>query len=324
MIYLITGVCGNIGSYIATQLLELGMDVIGIDIKTKLNLPTAKKLMHFADKKQRKFIMHWDDLTSPHQLQPIFEQNQLSGIIHLAFILPPFSEMNPERTHHMHIEGTKNLITLSKHYQIDVPFIFSSSTTVFGPQKEALIDVTCPAKATSQYTADKLFCEEMLRISDLNWRILRFSAVMNANFRPEKETIKYGLNIDLKTRIEPVHVKDVTTAVYHALTRKAAEHKILIIAGGEKNQTYYQEYILKMLSGFLGDLELDEIPWDKFGHKEYYLHWYNTEESERILNFQTHTLYDYVQELREKIRWQEKILISLVGKKIALKKYFDV
>ncbi|MBV9575519.1 MAG: NAD-dependent epimerase/dehydratase family protein [Gammaproteobacteria bacterium] len=51
MAYLITGVGGNAGHYVAAEFLSAGYDVIGIDIKTSSAQKAASYLSQLAKKK---------------------------------------------------------------------------------------------------------------------------------------------------------------------------------------------------------------------------------------------------------------------------------
>ena len=77
-----------------------------------------------------------------------------------------------------------------------------------------------------------------------------------------------------------------------------------------------------MLNGSIGGLEQDDVPWDSFKGKQYCLSWYDTTESQSILKFQSRTIDDYALDARNAMLWWEKLGIMIVGKKVALKKYF--
>lgn len=56
MAYLITGVCGNAGHYVAAEFLSSGYDVIGIDIKTSASQKAATYLHKLAKKKVKDLL----------------------------------------------------------------------------------------------------------------------------------------------------------------------------------------------------------------------------------------------------------------------------
>lgn len=317
---LVTGACGNTAQYVVLKLLEEGLDVVGIDLH---NTHTAK-IAHLlkSNAKKSTFEMVWGDLTHPQDLETIFKKYSLTGVAHLAFIIPPQSEFHPEMAYAINVGSTKTLIQLTEQYAPTIPFVFSSSTTVFGDASPNEIYLTPehPVKATSQYTSNKIECEALLQASSLDWRILRYSVIMNPTFVPNKDLVKFGFQIALNTRVEPVHVKDLATATYHALIKKEASHKIFIIAGGKCNQITYKEYITKVLIGSLGTLQPEDVPWDKFIEKPYYLNWYDTTETQDILQFQTRTVDDLVLDMQALVpRWKKFVIARL--QKLILKHF---
>lgn len=309
---LVTGACGNTAQYVIQTLLEKGLDVVGIDLRNAHTLKIATLLNRLAYK--GKFHIVWGDLTQATDLETIFKTYDLTGIIHLAFIIPPQSEFHPEKAYKINVGSTRTLIKLTEQYAPNIPFVFSSSTTVFGNASPNDIYLTPdhPTKATSNYTANKIECELLLKESSLDWRILRYSVIMNPTFVPNKELIKFGFQIALNTHVEPVHVKDLAVATYHALVKKEASHKIFLIAGGEKNRITYKEYITKVLMGSLGALQPEDVPWERFIEKPYYLSWYDTTESQEILQFQTRSVDDLVLDMQALIpRWKKFMIARL-------------
>lgn len=314
---LVTGACGNIGPDVVTTLLENGLSVVGFDVKNKTTEKKNHCLMQRAKAHHHSFIIHWQDFSHPdeNELEELFSQYSFSGIVHLAYIIPPLSEINPEYAYKINVESIKNLIAAAEKYAQKAVFVFSSSTTVFGPAaREVLINEDYPVTPTSHYTQHKIECERLLQQSLLDWRILRFSMVLNPTFSPSRELLHFSFKIDLNTPVEPVHVKDVALAVLHALKRNEASRKIFIIAGGEKNRMFYKDIILKILSGIISNVKSSDIPWDKYKSKPYYLHWYDTTKSQQILTYQNRTVDDYISDVRKSMPWWKRFLIPLFKK----------
>jgi UDP-glucose 4-epimerase len=321
MTYLITGACGNLGRYVTSAFLSSGHDVIGIDIKTSVSKKSSAYLQKLAATNNKNFTVHWIDLTQADSLEKAFieNKNKIKGIVHLAFIIPPFSEKNPEKIHHIHISSMKNLISLTEKYTPSATFVFTSTVTVFCPPNKMsdIIDVNHPIEGSSQYTQDKIDCENLLQKSQLDWKILRLSVIMNPIFRAKAEAAKYGLLIDLNCLVEPVHSADVATAVLHASTFPNTSRKIFIISGGEKNRMTYREYIYGILKATMPNVKPEDVPWHNFtGQKKNYLHWYDTKESQALLQFQQRSFEDYSIDANKQLNWFEKLAASLLSKQI--------
>ncbi len=318
---LITGAFGNAGQFVVKKFLEEGWTVIAFDLKTKKNEKTEKKLQKEARKLPGRLVVNWGDLTRVETLEPVFELYRINGVVHLAFLIPPFSELNPELSRKVNVGGTKLIIQLMKKHVPTAPLVFGSSVAVFGPVKptDPPLNVNMPTRPMNVYSSQKIECENLVKSSGLDWRILRFSAIMNPAFRPGGVQMKYALRVPPTTRFEPVHVLDLATAVYNALVKKEASRKIFLIAGGPKNRMIYKEYLERSLRAHFGKLNSKDIPWENFTDKLYYLHWYDTKESQEILQFQQRTFDDYINDIKAMLPWWQKI-IHPFNKKLLIKK----
>lgn len=321
---LVTGAFGNMGPYIIHELLTRGHNVIAADIKNSATSSVSQRVKKRSQHLPGVLTLKWIDLRQETTLEPLFIENRLSGIIHLAFIIPPFSELTPDLAKEVNVEGTQRMIKFTTQYAEKASFLFGSSVATFGTVNSSnpplSLSNTQPTP-TNNYTSHKITCEDLVKQSALNWRILRFSVVMNPTFRPSKESLKYSRRVPLETKVEPVHVKDLAIAVCNALNNPTASRRTFIIAGGEKNRTTYRDYIFRSMNAYLGNIKEDQIPWQKFSEDPYYLHWYDTTESEKLLKFQKRTIEDYLKDMRESIPFWQRIMLP-ISKKTALKILF--
>jgi nucleoside-diphosphate-sugar epimerase len=305
---LLTGAFGNVGRFVTIEFLNAGYNVVAMDIENKNTLRISQSLRKESKSLPGTLTVHWGDLAKLDTLEPLFVEYSFSAIVHIAFLIPPFSETNP-LAHEVNVGGTRRLLNLAEEHNGGVNFVFGSSTAVFGQVNPSHPPITMdrPVNAILNYAEHKIACEEMIKSSSVKWRILRFSAVMNPTFRPNKELLKYSLRVPPTTKLEPVHVKDLATAIHHALIRPETLKKTFIIAGGEKNRTTYKEYFERSLNVMLGIKE-GEIPWHQFSKERYYLHWYDTKESQRMLTFQNRTIDDYLLDMKKSIpAWQRSM-----------------
>src|SRR5688500_16640891 len=106
MTVFVTGACGNVGEHVIVKLLDNGLDVIGFDIYNSHTKKIANRIENIAKKNKKKFEMVWGSLTSKENgLEELFSKKRLQGIIHLAFVIPPFSEIDPEQSYTLNVEG---------------------------------------------------------------------------------------------------------------------------------------------------------------------------------------------------------------------------
>ena len=88
--------------------------------------------------------------------------------------------------------------------------------------------------------------------------------------------------------------------------RESVEHRILLIGGGHRCQVTQ--------SVFLGAaLEALGLRWSErqHGRDGYYTDWLDTEESQRLLDYQRHGFEDYRSEMAQRLRWPRRLLRPL-------------
>ena len=167
---LLTGAFGNVGSNTLQSLVEQNHRVTCFDIKTKANAKTAKRY-------QGKINVVWGDLRHPDDITSAIKDQDV--VVHLAFIIPPASEKNPDWAKAINVGGTQNLVNALKSLHNPPKLIFSSSISVYGPCYDMKPPRRWddPMRPTDNYTHHKVECEKMVRESGLSWSILRFGAV---------------------------------------------------------------------------------------------------------------------------------------------------
>lgn len=290
---LITGGLGNIGQHIVKELLDQGEHSITIfDLKNKINENAIRDaLFQNVD-----VIIHWGNITKPETYPNLSE---FDAIIHLAFILPPTSETLPIKiTENVNVNGTKNLIDAAKNQGFKGKFIFSSSVSLFGPTmwSKSPITVFHSINPSDVYTSQKAICEEYLQNSGLRWLIFRLSAAMSLKQNLSPNNIKIMYSIPYNQRTEFVHPADAALAFSNAVTANV-ENEILIIGGGKRCQMLWHVFIDKFMTIF----KLPPPDPKKFTTRCYYIDYYDTKRSQELLQYQTRTIDDFIEDFREKI-----------------------
>lgn len=314
---LLTGIFGNTGQYICRTLLENNIKVVGFDIKTLQNEKNASDFNSALLSSGAKLSYYWGDLRDKASIKTIFEEHSIDVVIHIAFIIPPFSELNPELARKVNISGSKNLIEVVEEMSPDTRFIFSSSVATYGyhHHNDGVVNLDDDLSPINNYAEHKIEVEKLVKSSILKWTILKFSAVMNPKATISDEAKIYAKSIAPESKIEPVHVEDLAIAVKNAVINDATIGKTYIIAGGEQNQTTYGEYITNTLNCFV-PLKYDDIPWGDFQPEPYYLHWYDTKYSEEILEFQNKSIDDYLIEFKKNVPPLQRFLAKFAKKKV--------
>ncbi len=315
----LTGAFGNTGQYIIFEMLRSNINVIALDIMTELTEKILNSILKSTKKYSANFTYHWFDLTDGDTIDKTIKDIKFDAFIHLAFIIPPFSELKPELAKKINIDGTFKLIDTISEYHKNIKFLFTSSVATFGYHDvdHPEIKVDDKLSAINIYSEHKIAVEKKVRSSELDWRILKFSAVMNPrSLKQADESIEHAKKIRPDSKIEPVHVADLALAVKNALLFDDTKHQTYIIAGGKDNQVKYRDYIMRSMSSAIPNIKHDDIPWHRFKPQEYYLHWYDTEASQEKLKFQSRNIADYVKEQRKRIPIIQRILAPLFKKRV--------
>ena len=289
---LVTGAFGNIGTYTLNELLKQGHKVSAFDLKTSKN---KRKVKRFRSAIQ----VFWGDIRRPEDLRSAVWGQDV--VIHMAAVIPHLSatgvnsEDQPDFAEEVNVGGTRNVIDAILEQPWRPRLILGSSLHVFGrtQQMQPPRRITDPVSPVEHYARHKVQMEHMVRNAPLVWSIFRFAAAL-----PVRLIIDPGMfNVPLNNRIEYVHPRDIAVALTNALSCEHVWGRTLLIGGGEACQLYYRD----MMKEVLGAAGLDLLPEEAFAQEEFSTDWLDTEESQRLLNYQRRTLKDYTAELKAKL-----------------------
>ncbi|WP_376796549.1 NAD-dependent epimerase/dehydratase family protein [Thermogemmatispora sp.] len=284
---LVTGAFGNIGFSAVQELLRQGHTVRCLDLRTKRN---EQKALQISREAGARVTIHWGDIRQWETVVEAVRDQEV--VVHLAAILPPDSDEQPQLAYEVNVEGTRHAIEAARQQPQPPRFLFSSSLDVFGhtqdqppPRK-----VTDPVQATDDYTRHKLEGEAMLRSSGLTWAIFRFADVPPLGPRPIHPIM---FRIPLDTRLEMLHTFDAGLAVANAVSSEEVWGNIWLIGGGPSCQVRYRDYLNRMLEV----MGIGPLPEEAFGHEPYCTDWLDTSESQRVLRYQRHSFEEIIQDV---------------------------
>ena len=158
---LITGVTGQDGAYLAEFLLEKGYEVHGIKRRASLiNTDRIDHLYQDPHEKDRKFILHYGDLTDSSSLVRIIQEVQPDEIYNLAaqsHVAVSFEE--PEYTANSDALGTLRLLEAIRILGLEkkTRFYQASTSELFGKVQEIPQKETTPFYPRSPYAVAKLY-----------------------------------------------------------------------------------------------------------------------------------------------------------------------
>jgi UDP-glucose 4-epimerase len=296
---LVTGAFGNIGEGTVQELLGQGYRVRCFDVPNRTNHKKAAALGDLAE-------IIWGDLRNPQDVAVAVEGTDL--VIHLAFVIPRLSatgvgcEDQPDWAWEVNVGGSKNLLQAIGGQSHPAKIIFASSLHIYGitQDQQPPRKVSDPIKPMEYYARHKVECEKLVRNSGLTWSIFRFAAALPFSLKLDPAMFE----IRLDNRMEYVHNRDVGLALANAVSNSEIWGKILHIGGGPRCQYTYRQIVEKVLNG----VGVGMLPEEAFSQRPFSTDWIDTEESQRLLQFQRYTLDDYMREFSAKLGFRRLLV----------------
>jgi GDPmannose 4,6-dehydratase len=280
-IALITGITGQDGAYLAEFLLGKGYEVHGIKRRTSLfNTDRIDHLYQDPHEKQRRFILHYGDMTDSSSLLRVIQMVHPHEIYNLAaqsHVAVSFEE--PEYTANSDALGALRLLEAIRILGMEkkTRFYQASTSELYGLVQETPQTETTPFYPRSPYAAAKLYAywitvnyREAYGMYACNGILFNHeSPVRGETFVTRKVTralarIKLGLQDclflgNLDARRDWGHARDYVEAMWLMLQQDAPED--FVIATGE------QYSVRDFVSAAAKELGI-EIDWRGKGVKE--------------------------------------------------------
>jgi UDP-glucose 4-epimerase len=281
---LLTGAFGSVGLYTLKELIKKGNRVSVLELKTRTNQKIFESFKQDIE-------IFWGDITDRNTVAKAVAGKDV--VIHLAFVIPSRSEDRPNWSWEINVEGTRNILNAMRSSPDKSRIVFASSVSVFGNTQKSSPPRTSAEQVmpTDNYTHHKVACEQLVKISGLDWTILRIGAVLSASFC---EIDPMLFDVPLDTRIEVIHAHDAGIAFAAAALSEDVWGKILLIGGGPDCQIYQRDLVKKVLEA----VGIGMLPEKAFASKSFYTDWMDTTESQKLLNYQNLMLDDYINDIK--------------------------
>jgi nucleoside-diphosphate-sugar epimerase len=282
---LVTGAAGHFGPPLCRVFLRDGVEVRVLLHQRKIKgMSTAVETM-------------WGDITQPDSVKRVLEG--VDAVVHMAAMVEPMTEQNPELASRINVGGTKTIVDLIKDRGASIPFVYISSASVFGltpDATECLHPDRNPCNPVSVYARTKLQAENLIRESGIDYVILRLTPVPYEKL--SLNDLKYQMFVvPLENRVEFCHPDDANLAMVNSVKYfDKVKGKTLVISGGPSQRMRYKDIV----AASLGTFGLPVPPRHKFVQGTFALDWYDTSESQALLNYQNKTLDDYSKDLASK------------------------
>ena len=281
---LITGGAGSVGRQLASMFLEEGRRVRIFDLP----------FMDFTGLDEDPNVeVYKGDITDPKSVSKAAEG--ISGVLHLAAILPPNSEKDKEFTFKVNVDGTNNIVEAIKDSSPDATIVFTSSISTYGDTsaEDDPITIEQSQNAIDVYAESKIAGEKLLKESGANFVILRIASIAVPEFLEPPEPWPFTS----EQRVEMIHRDDVADAIKNSVDSKEAIGKIFNIAGGDswrlRGKNYVEDFFQVMGAPVEMAVYRDSTGWND---------WYDTTESQRILSYQNRSYSYYSDQMKKIIR----------------------
>lgn len=231
-------------------------------------------------------------------------------VIHLAAVIPPMADRNPDLAERTNVNGTRMLVQALERKSPSAFFLYTSSISVYGDRVyNPWITVNDPLLPSDgdEYARTKIKAEKIVKKSRLRWSILRLSAIMG----PQTRLDPLFFHMPLDTSLEIATARDagfaLVEAIYH---RRELSGKTFNLSGGEKCRTTYREFLRNVFK-VLG-LEKLNLPETAFAQRNFHCGIYaDATNLEEILHFQQDTLDDYFQLLAARSTFLSRTFFSI-------------
>ncbi|MDQ0594385.1 nucleoside-diphosphate-sugar epimerase [Chryseobacterium ginsenosidimutans] len=295
---LLIGASGTVGFETLKHLVKNPhYEITVFDVKTR---KSVKKLSLF----QSRVEIVYGDISNVSEVEKVSRNKDVA--IHLAAIIPPLADINPELAYRVNVKGTENLIHALQKNSPQCYLLFSSSISVYGDRIcSPEISVTDPLKPSigDQYGETKVLCEKAILQSNLSWSVFRLAAIMGNH-----KISKLMFHMPLDTPMEICTPEDTGRAFANAIGfQSQLENRIFNLGGGEDCVISYRSFLEKMFDAFgLGDANFPE---KAFAEKNFHCGiLFDGDQLEKIIRFRRQSLADYFEMVHQQIHpFQKKI-----------------
>lgn len=317
---LVTGAFGLVGTQTVRQLAARGHRVVAADLGTAAHRRAARSLPEGVEAR-------WADLTDPDAVAGLVIGAEPTVIIHLAAVIPPVIYGQPELARLVNVDATVSLLRAAESCRRPPRFIQASSNAVHGARNphrhQGLLTAQTPLTPSELYGAHKAEAEHHVRLSGLDWVILRLGGVMSVEpgampFTVDALFFESALPVD--GRMHSVDVRDVANAFATATTSDQVVGEILLVAGDESHMLRQGE-VGAALAATRG---LDNVlpvgrPGDPDSDEDWFVtDWMDTTRAQQLLSFQRHPWPDMLAEMRAATGWRRypMKLVALVVRRL--------
>ena len=224
-------------------------------------------------------------------------------VIHLAAMIPPASDEQPDRARTVNVDGTAHVIAACLAQPDAAPAavrLDHGRARLHASTGRRRGGWTTHWSRPTPYSGHKIEAEALVRASGLVWSILRLSDVPVLGIR-DPHPIMFEIGLD--NRIESMHADDAGLAIANALRTPEVWGRVLFVGGGTSCQLTYRQYVTRTLAA----MGIAALPDDAFSTKVFATDWLDTAESQRLLQYQRHSFDDITEAIAASLGWKRRL-----------------
>jgi nucleoside-diphosphate-sugar epimerase len=158
--YLVTGVLGCLGAWVARAILADGDEAVGYD----LGEDTARVRLVMGDEAERLTLVR-GDITNLEALEWALDEHDVTRVVHLAALQVPFVRADPPLGMRVNVAGTVNVFDAVSRRLDRIPAVaYASSAAVYSLSDPSPAPETGGTSPSTLYGVSKLADEGMARV----------------------------------------------------------------------------------------------------------------------------------------------------------------
>ena len=158
--FLVTGVLGCLGAWVAQAALADGAQVVGYDLGSE----TTRLRLVLGDDVERVALVH-GDITDLATLERALDEHEITRVVHLAALQVPFVRADPPLGMRVNVAGTVNVFDAVSRRRDRIPGVaYASSAAVYSRADPALAPESGGTTPATLYGVSKLADEGIARV----------------------------------------------------------------------------------------------------------------------------------------------------------------
>lgn len=303
---LLTGASGTVGREVLKQLCDLpGEHIITVFDKN------SKSAESFLSKFTGSINIVFGDISNKSEVYQVCSGQDI--VIHLAAIIPPLADENPDLAERVNILGTRNLIECFEKLSPNAFFIYSSSISVYGDRNgDPWIKTSDPLKPSDrdEYARTKIEAEQIIMKSRLPWTIFRLTAIMGIN-NHKPSALMFHMPLD--SYLEIATPADTGRAFIKSIDHQDdLSGRIFNLSGGEKCRIIYKEFMSRSFDIF--GLGTPDFKSGSFAEKNFHCGYYEDGDLlNDILDFRRDTIEDYFRMVKDSVNPLRRLVTRMIS-----------